>query len=321
MQAVISPVSTTPVPNRVTLWAALLSVYILWGSTYLFIHFMTERMPPLYMASIRYIIAGTLLYSYARLTGTPRATRVQWKSAGIIGVLLLTIANGCLTAGIQYIPTGMAALLGGLLPVFLLSLNWVSFGKQRPTNLALAGLVLGLVGIYFLIKPDKLHGAGGIHANLIGTGLIAFGNLSWAVGTLLTPRLTLPSGILSSGIQMLVGGFVLLLFSLAVEPVVPWSIVYAPTKALGAVLYLVIFGSIIGFSSYSWLARNAPPQLLSTYAFVNPVVAVMLGTLFAGEVFSSQSFMGAAIALVGVVLITLGKERIGTPNRGKRVKA
>ena len=117
MQAVISPVSTTPVPNRITLWAALLSVYILWGSTYLFIHFMTEQMPPLYMASIRYIIAGTLLYTYARLTGTPRATRVEWKSAGIIGILLLTIANGCLTVGIQYIPTGMAALLGGLLPV------------------------------------------------------------------------------------------------------------------------------------------------------------------------------------------------------------
>ena len=307
MQAVSASVST-PAPNRVTLWAALLSVYFLWGSTYLFIHFMTERMPPLYMASVRYIIAGGLLYGYARLTGTPRATWVQWKSAGLIGILLLTIANGCLTVGLQYIPTGMAALLGGLLPVFLLSLNWVSFGKQRPTNLALLGLVLGLIGIYFLIKPDKLHSTGGVHANLIGTSLIAFGNLSWAVGTLMTPRLRLPSGILSSGIQMLVGGFVLLIFSLITEPVTPWSIVNAPPKALGSVLYLVIFGSIIGFSSYSWLARNAPPQLLSTYAFVNPVVAVVLGTLFAGEVFSSQSFMGAAVALAGVVLITLGRK-------------
>lgn len=306
MQAVSPSVSTTP--NRVTLWAALLSVYFLWGSTYLFIHFMTERMPPLYMASIRYIIAGGLLYSYARLTGTPRATKAEWKSAGLIGILLLTIANGCLTLGLQYIPTGMAALLGGLLPVFLLSLNWVSFGKQRPTNLALVGLVLGIIGIYFLIKPDKLHGTGGVHANLIGTGLIAFGNLSWAIGTLMTPRLRLPSGILSSGIQMLVGGVILFIFSLITEPVMPWSIIYAPPKALGSVLYLVIFGSIIGFSSYSWLARNAPPQLLSTYAFVNPVVAVVLGTLFAGEVFSNQSFMGAAVALAGVVLITLGRK-------------
>lgn len=309
MQATLSPVSTTPAPNRVTLWAALLSVYILWGSTYLFIHFMTEQMPPMYMASIRYIIAGSILYSYARLTGTPRATWAEWKSAGIIGVLLLTIANGCLSVGIQYIPTGVAALLGGLLPVFLLTLNWVSFGRQRPTNMALVGLVLGLIGIYFLIKPDKLQSTGGFQANLIGSCLIAFGNFAWAIGTLLTPRLRLPSGVISSGIQMLVGGFILLLFSLFMEPVTPWSIIHAPPKALFSVGYLVVFGSIIGFSSYAWLARNAPPQLLSTYAFVNPVVAVMLGTLFAGEVFSSQSFMGAAVALTGVVLITLGKGR------------
>ena len=141
---------------------------------------------------------------------------------------------------------------------------------------------MGLVGIYFLIKPDKLHSTGGIHANLIGTGLIAFGNFSWAIGTLLTPRLTLPRGNLSSGIQMLVGGFILLLFSLLVEPVVPWSIVYAPTKALGAVLYLVIFGSIIGFSSYSWLARNAPPQLLSTYAFSKPSCRCYAGDFVRG---------------------------------------
>ncbi|MCK8493611.1 MULTISPECIES: EamA family transporter [Spirosoma] len=306
MQAV-SP-SISPTPNRVTLWSALLSVYILWGSTYLFIHFMTEQMPPLYMAAMRYIVAGILLYSYARLTGTPRATRVEWRSAGIIGVLLLTISNGCLTLGIQYIPTGVAALLGGMLPVFLLTLNWVSFGRQRPTNMALAGLVVGLAGIYFLIKPDKLQGTGGMHANLVGSSLVVFGNFAWAIGTLLAPRVSLPSGTISSGIQMIVGGVVLLLISLAMEPVTPWSLLVAPPKAIWSMFYLVVFGSIVGFSSYAWLARNAPPQLLSTYAFVNPVVAMLLGTFFAGEIFSSQSLIGALIALVGVVLITLGRK-------------
>lgn len=306
MQATSPQLSQSP--NRVTLWSALLAVYILWGSTYLFIHFMTERMPPLYMASMRYIVAGTILYSYARLTGTPRATRAEWRSAAIIGVLLLTIANGCLTAGIQYIPTGMAALLGGMLPVFLLTLNWISFGRQRPTNLALMGLLLGLIGVFFLIKPGRLQPMGGPQANLIGSALVIAGNFSWAIGTLLTPRLTLPSGALSSGIQMLVGGFVLLGISLLVEPVTPWSLIQAPPKAIGSMLYLVVFGSIIGFSAYSWLARNAPPQLLSTYAFVNPVVAMLLGSLFAGELFSTQSLIGALIALAGVVLITLGRK-------------
>lgn len=300
--------SLTTEPSRIKLWSALTSVYILWGSTYLFIHFMTEQMPPLYMASVRYIVAGTILYGYARLTGTPRATRAEWRSAGIIGILLLTIANGCLTVGIQYIPTGVAALLGGMLPVFLLTLNWFSFGKKRPTNLALAGLVVGLVGIYFLIKPDKLQGTGGLDAKLIGAGLITAGNFSWAIGTLLAPRVSLPSATISSGIQMLVGGFVLLGVSLAVEPVTPWSILDAPAKAIGSMFYLVVFGSIIGFSSYAWLARNASPQLLSTYAFVNPVVAMLLGALFAGEIFSSQSFIGALVALIGVVLITLGRK-------------
>jgi len=303
------PVSVAPAPNRATLWSALLSVYFLWGSTYLFIHFMTERMPPLYMASMRYIIAGALLYGYARLTGTPRATRLEWRSAAIVGVLLLTVANGCLTVALQYIPTGVAALLGGLLPVFLLTLNWVSFAKKRPSNLALIGLVVGLAGIYFLIKPDKMQTENGLHNNLIGAGLVTFGNFAWAIGTLLAPRVTLPKiGTMSTGIQMLVGGLVLLVISLFTEPVTPWSILDAPPKAIGAMTYLVIFGSIIGFSSYAWLARNAPPQLLATYAFVNPVVAMMLGVMFAGEVFSSQSLIGALVALAGVVLITLGRK-------------
>lgn len=306
MQAVTSPLSNSS--DRFTLWANLISVYILWGSTYLFIHFMTERMPPLYMVAVRYLIAGGILYGYARLTGTPRPTRKEWQSAGLIGILLLTVSNGCLAIGLQYIPSGMAALLGGLLPVYLLTLNWVSFGKKRPSNLALAGLVVGLIGIFLLVKPDKLQSTAGLDAKLIGTGFVAFGNLIWAVGTLLTPRLSLPSGTISSGIQMIVGGVASLLLSLVLEPVTPLSILNAPTKAIGSMIYLVIFGSIIGFSSYSWLARNAPPQLLATYAFVNPVVAMFLGTLFAGEIFSSQSLVGALVAIVGVVLITLGRK-------------
>ncbi|MBD2705715.1 EamA family transporter [Spirosoma sp. BT702] len=306
MQAVSSPLA--PAPNRLNLWANLISVYILWGSTYLFIHFMTERMPPLYMVAVRYLIAGGLLYGYARLTGTARPTWQEWRSAGTLGIVLLTISNGCLAIGIQYVPSGMAALLGGLLPVYLLTLNWVSFGKKRPSNLALAGLAVGLIGIFLLVKPDKLQGTGGVDAKLIGTGLIAVGNFAWAIGTLMTPRLNLPSATISSGIQMLVGGFASLLVSLVLEPVTLWSILDAPGKAIGSMIYLVIFGSIIGFSSYSWLARNAPPQLLATYAFVNPVVAMLLGTLFAGEIFSEQSFIGAIVSLVGVVLITLGRK-------------
>ena len=305
-------ISVESAPATVTggtrLWASLGAVYVLWGSTYLFIHFMTEQMPPLYMASMRYIVAGGLLYGYARLTGTERPTRTHWKSTAIIGFFLLTVANGALTLGLQYIPTGMGALLGGLLPIYILVLNWSFFGKKRPSMLALLGVGIGVAGIYLLIKPDKFVGTGGVDARLIGTGLVAMGNLSWAIGTLLTPRLSQPNQALASGMQMLCGGVILLLISLIYEPVNVFSIVSAPPKALGSMLYLVIFGSIIGFSAYAWLARHAPPTLLATYAFVNPIVAVLLGVTFAGEVFSARSLVGAGIALVGVTLMTLGRK-------------
>ena len=287
---------------------ALISVYILWGSTYLFIHFMTEQMPPLYMSSIRFLVAGTLLYSYARLTGTPRPTWPQVRSGGIIGLLLLTLANGCLTVALQHISTSIAALLAATMPVFLLSLNWIWFAKTRPSNLALSGLLLGFAGICFLIKPDAVQGTGTTDDNLIGAGLVMIANVAWALGTLFSSRLALPAQILSSGLQMLTGGVILLVISLLVEPVTPMSILDAPAKAIGSLGYLIIFGSIIGFSSYAWLARNAPPTLVSTYAYVNPVVAMILGTLFAGEILTAQSLIGAAIVVAGVVLVTLGRK-------------
>jgi len=288
---------------RITLFLALASVYTLWGSTYLFIHFMTERMPPLYMASLRLSTAGALLYAYARLTGTPIPTARQWLSAGTIGVLLLTIANGCMSVAIQYIPTNLAALLAASVPLFITLLNWLSFARVRPSRRALIGLLLGLAGVALLVRPGASTASA---ANTsAGVGLIMVGNLSWAIGTLLSGRLALPSQLISSAMQMLVGGLVLFGLSMVLEPVSLLSITQAPPKALASLLYLIVFGSIIGFSSFAWLARNAPPQLVSTYAYVNPVVAMLLGWAFAGETLTSQSIIGALVILSGVVLITL----------------
>jgi len=305
--AISSDSAPVTVTSGTRLWLSLAAVYVLWGSTYLFIHFMTEQMPPLYMASMRYLVAGSILYAYARFTGTKRPNITHWKSTSIIGFFLLTVANGALTMALQYIPSGVGALLGGLLPIFLLLLNWVSFGQVRPKKLSLIGVAIGFTGIYLLIKPDRMVSTGGADANLIGTALVALGNLSWAIGTLLTPRLNQPNQTLASGMQMLMGGFFLMIISLTTEPVHLLSVVDAPQKALGSMLYLVIFGSIIGFSAYAWLARHAPPALLATYAFVNPIIAVLLGVTFAGEVFSARSLIGAAVALVGVTLMTLGR--------------
>ncbi len=293
--------------HRTKLILNLVSVYTLWGSTYLFIHFMTENMPPLYMAGCRLLTAGLILYPFARMTGSARPTRQEWLSAGVIGILLLTIANGGMTVALQYIPTGVAALLAGMLPLFIMVLNWLSFSKVKPTKLAMAGLLVGLVGIGILVKP------GGFKAtsteSWLGIAIVTVGNISWALGTLLSGRMKLPTQVVSSAVQMLVGGAVLLVVSLLVEPVTLLSISHAPTKAIGALIYLIIFGSLIGFSSFAWLARNAPPQLLSTYAYVNPVVAMLLGWAFAGEALTSQSLVSALIIVAGVILISIGKKR------------
>lgn len=295
-------------PQRTKLFLNLLSVYTLWGSTYLFIHFMTENMPPLYMAGCRLLTAGLILYPYARLTGHARPSRKEWASAGLIGVLLLSIANGGMTVALQYVPTGVAALLAGMLPLFIVILNWLTFSKVKPTRLAMIGLAVGLVGIAMLVKP------GGYKAtsteSWIGIAIIMLCNLSWATGTLLSGRMPLPPQIISSAVQMLVGGGLLLIVSLLVEPVSLLSISHAPTKAIGALVYLIVFGSLIGFSSFAWLARNAPPQLLSTYAYVNPVVAMLLGWAFAGEALTSQSLISALIIVAGVILITLGRKNV-----------
>lgn len=302
---------TPPAPaklNPVTLWSALVAVYIIWGSTYLFAHFMTERMPPLYMSAIRFLTAGALLYTYARLTGTPAPTRHDWSGPGLIGLLMLAIGNGCITVSLQYLPSGLIALLAATFPVFLLTLNWVGFNKIRPTNLAMGGLLVGLLGVYFLIKPDNLRPTGELSRVLIGGGFVLIANVAWAFGTLLSGRLTLPAQNISTAMQMLAGGIILLITSLLIEPITIGSIVNAPAKALYSLVYLIIFGSIIGFSSYAWLARHAPPQLVSTYAYVNPVVALLLGATFAGEVLTSQSLIGAGIIVSGVVLITLGRK-------------
>jgi drug/metabolite transporter (DMT)-like permease len=293
---------------QLTLWLALVSVYILWGSTYLFVHFMTEKMPPLYMASLRLSTAGLILFLYARITGTPTPKLRQWVSAGVIGILLLTIANGSMSVALQYVPSSIAALVAATVPLFIILLNWVSFSQVRPTKLSLAGLALGLVGVSLLVQPTG-EAVDSMKNMWVGVGLIMIANVAWAFGTLLSSRLSLPSQLISSAIQMLVGGLVLFLASMIIENVTPTSIGNAPVKAIGSLVYLIIFGSIIGFSSFAWLARNAPPQLVSTYAYVNPVVAMFLGWAFAGETLNGYSILAALVILSGVVLITMGRKK------------
>jgi len=292
-------------PSRLQLILNLASVWIIWGSTYLFIHFATESMPPLFMSAVRFLIAGAMLYTYARFQGGSVPAVRHWKAAGILGTLLLVIGNAGMGIAIAVfkVPTGLAALLVAMLPIWVAFFNWIGFSRVTPSVRVLAGLLMGLVGLVILISPDKLSAHSPI--NWFGVLVIAFGSFSWAIATLLAPRLPQhPFQLQASAMQMLFAGGALLIISLVNESITAEKLLHATPRSLVALGYLITFGSLLGFTSYAWLVKNAPPHITTTYAYVNPVVAMFLGWVFAGEKLTGQSLLAAAIIIAGVVLIT-----------------
>jgi drug/metabolite transporter (DMT)-like permease len=302
-----APVTTTPPPDRLRLILAFAAVYIIWGSTYLAVALVTERLPPLFTSAVRFLLAGGLMYGYARAKGIAPPTFRNWGAALLVGTLLLGVGNGTLAIAIQHIPTGVVALLIASLPLWIVLLNWVAFARKRPGPRETAGVVLGLVGMTILIGPDRLQTGGGL--NWVDVVILLSGTISWAIGTLAAPRTPLPaSQTLATAMQILAAGVVLVPASLLLED---WSVLaghHWTFTEIGSLTYLVIFGSIVAFTCYAWLVQVAPPGLVSTYAYVNPVVALLLGALVLNEPVTGRSVLAAAIIIGGVVLIT-GRKR------------
>ncbi len=299
----------TPLP-RTQLILNLISVWIIWGSTYLAIRFGGDSIPPLFLAAIRFLIAGAILYSYARFQGGSAPAFRNWKAAAILGTLLLVIGNAGMGVSITIfkVPTGIAALLVAMLPIWVALFNWIGFSKVVPNKQVLVGLFIGLVGLIVLISPGKI--APGTSINWFGVALISFGSFAWAIATLLGPRLPQhPFQLQASAMQMLVAGGVLLIISLTFENISAEKLSLVTPKSLVALGYLITFGSLLGFTSYAWLAKNAPPHITTTYAYVNPVVAMLLGWLFAGEKLTERSLLAGAIIIGAVVLITTSRKK------------
>jgi drug/metabolite transporter (DMT)-like permease len=284
------------------LLAAFASVYFIWGSTYLGIRFAIETIPPLLMAGIRFIIAGGLLYLWGLFRGHERPTFAHWKSAAIIGVMLLLVGNGGLSWSEQLIPSGVAALIVAVSPLWFILLEWMQ-GGIKPTAGVFLGLFLGTFGIVVLIDPANL--VGGMSVNIVGALVLLGSSICWAVGSLYSRRAKLPSSpALANGMEMLIGGVGLLIVSAVIGE---WSLFHPAiitTKSLLAVAYLIVFGSIIAFSSYVWLLRATTPARASTYAYVNPIVAVIIGWLVAGETLSGRVLIAAALIIAAVAAIT-----------------
>ncbi|MCB2376541.1 drug/metabolite exporter YedA [Hymenobacter sp. BT635] len=299
--------SATSSPSRAAILGAFAIVYIIWGSTYLGIRFAIDSMPPLLMAGSRYTIAGLILYVFMRLRGEAAPTRQGWATAVIIGICLLTFGNGGVTLGEQYIPSGMTSLLVATVPMFLALLGWASGVAARPTPWVALGLVLGMAGVYLLARtPGVSHVALPGH-EAIGITLVLIAALVWAIGSLYSKKKQAASSpFLAGGMQMICGGAAMLLLGLVRGEAAGFDFAAVTTKSWLAYAYLVTFGSIVAFSAYIWLLRVVEPALAGTYAFVNPVVAVLLGWAFAGEQLTVGMLGGAALIVAAVVLVVLG---------------
>jgi drug/metabolite transporter (DMT)-like permease len=293
--------------HRLRLGAAFGAVYLIWGSTYLAIRLAIDTLPPLTMAGTRFLVAGTLLYIWARWRGArrgaPRPAAIHWRSATIVGGLMLLGGNGGVTWAEQRVPTGLVALLIGSVPLWMALLEAVRRGGTRPGGRTILGLVLGFGGVAWLVGPSRLAGGPGI--DLLGAGVVLVGSLAWAAGSLYSRQAPLPAGpLLGTGMEMLAGGALLLLAGGLSGEWQRLDLAAVSPRSLLAFGYLVVFGSIVAFTAYLWLLRNTTPARVSTYAYVNPLVAVFLGWAVLGEALTAQVALAAVVILAGVVLIT-----------------
>ena len=288
--------------SRARLLAAFAAVYLVWGSTYLFIRFAVETLPPFVMAGVRFAVAGAILYLWARLRGTPAPTRAEARAAAIAGLFLLLGGNGAVVWAEQRVPSSVTALLVATVPLWMVLLDWVRPGGMRPRAGVFVGLGLGLVGLTLLVGRGAFGGEG---ADLVGAGVLLVGSVLWAVGSLYVGRNPRPpSALITNALQMLAGGAALLALGITAGELGRLDLAAASTRSLLSLLYLVVAGSLIGFTAYTYLLQVSTPAKVSTYAYVNPVVAVFLGWAFAGEEVTARTLIAAAVILAGVAIIT-----------------
>jgi drug/metabolite transporter (DMT)-like permease len=294
-------------PKKLKIWIALLTVYIFWGGTYLFIHFAVETIPPFFMAGSRFLLAGAILYVWRRLAGDPAPMPGQWLRASAVGLLLLLGGNGLLSFAEQSVTSGISSLIIGSVPLWMTTMEALRPGGVRPNKLGIIGLVIGFGGIALLVAPS-LIGEKSVNAPLLGVIILLCAAFFWSLGSIYSRIAHLPeSTLLATGMQMLAGGVGLFLAGTFTGE---WHLLvlsHISARSWYAMLYLVLFGSMAGYTAYAWVLRAAPVSLVSTYAYVNPLVAILLGSLFAQETLTVHVLVSAAIIIGSVVLINLSR--------------
>jgi drug/metabolite transporter (DMT)-like permease len=310
---------TRPVapPRHAPIWIGLLILYVVWGSTYLGIAVAVDTIPPFVMAAVRFLVAGLVLlgWSVAREgRGFSPPSLREWRDSAIVGALLLGGGMGMVAFGEQTVPSGITALIIALMPVWVAVLGRVFLGEQLP-RLAVGGIVLGFVGVAFLIGPSALGGAGALEP--LALAAILFSPISWSSGSLFAShRARLPKQpLVATGAQMVTGGLVLLGMSLVSGELVGFHIQAVSSDSVIATVYLTVIGSLLAFTAYGWLLRVAPLPLIATYAYVNPVVAVILGAIVLSEPIEPRTLVAGAVIVVGVAVIVSARGRMAGPRQ------
>lgn len=294
--------------------AAFAAVYLIWGSTYLAIKYAIETMPTFLMAGVRFLVAGGILYTIARLSpGYEKPKAVHWRTSFIVGALLLGVGNGAVVVGEHYISSSMTALLIASNPFWMVTLGWLFMGRGKPNFKVSLGLLIGFVGVAMLIlgRPDQSTAG---DSQWLGIVLIVIATIGWAFGSLYGATApTAKSNILAAGMQMLAGGLILTVVSAIAGEWQRLDINAISTVSWFAFAYLIFIGALVAYTAYNWLMQNASPSAVSTYAYVNPVVAVFLGWAIAGETLSAQMLLGAAVIVVSVMLVTANNRKKPQP--------
>jgi len=291
-----------PREQRLRLLLAFASVWIIWGSTYLAIRYAIETIPPFTMAALRFVVAGTLLMVGARLRGAAWPAAVEWRTAAVIGTLLLLGGNGGVVWSEQRVPSSLAALIVAAVPLVTAAMDWMRKGGTRPTRLTIAGLVIGFGGVALLINPGAHDAA---RVDPLGTIALLIAIVSWSFGSIYARGARIAaSPLMAAGANMLMGSVGLAgaaLLSGELGRLHPGAV---SARSLVALLYLIGFGAVVGFTAYYWLLRNTTTVKATTYAYVNPVVAILLGWAIAGEPLTPRVLAAAGVILAGVATIT-----------------
>jgi drug/metabolite transporter (DMT)-like permease len=311
--------TASPLSVRVKIALAFAAIYLIWGSTFLATRYAVVTIPPFFVSGTRFFLAGVVLFAFARIRNRETLTARTWLAAAAMGTLFFVICHGGLSWAAKHVPSGVSALLMSSISLWTAVLEIVGRSKTRPGKRVMISLLVGFVGIGLLVvHPEVLAGS---HFGMLSGLVVLVGAFSWASGTVLTKKMPLPSSVvLSAGMQMLCGGGLLIVLGLVTGQAAGWSLQSISSQSFIGMIFLTLIGSLVGFTCYIWLLDHCPPTMVATYAYVNPIIALFLGWVIAGEQLSLRSLV-ASVIVVGSVATIIRSRRPSGNGSGLRIRS